>query len=123
LVGDILGLGIVSLLFGVGVFIFTAGMLTKIIVAYGGSHLLIGRLVGDNDMQGPMTFLTLAFGVIIYVALRLLPFGIGWTLGLLVTLIGLGAIYLALRGRATPTVTTERYTVRPMEEVHAARSR
>lgn len=107
LLGDIVGLGIVSLLFAVGVFLFTAGMLTKIIVAYSGGRLLVGSLVSGDVSRGPIAFLALAVGVIIYIALRMLPFGAGWFIGLLVTLIGLGALYLAIRGRSTLDVATE----------------
>lgn len=101
LVGDILGLGVVSLLFAIGVFLFTAGMLTKIVVAYGGGRLLVRNGTTGEAIRGPAAFLAIFIGVIIYMALRLIPV-FGWLLALVVTLMGLGALYLALRHRHTP---------------------
>ncbi len=111
LVGDIVGLGLVTLLFAIGLFFFTAGMITKIVVAYTGGRLLVGRLVnGDEPMRGGSAIFALVLGVIIYIGLRSIQFGIGSIVGLLVTMVGLGALYLVIRGRGhgAPVVLTER---------------
>ncbi len=110
LVGDIVGLGLVTLLFAIGIFFFTAGMITKIVVAYTGGRLLVRRLVnGDEPVAGGAAVFALVLGVIIYIGLRSVQFGVGGIVGLLVTMVGLGALYLAIRGRShgAPVTTAE----------------
>ncbi|MEZ4682445.1 MAG: hypothetical protein R2932_50390 [Caldilineaceae bacterium] len=119
LVGDIVGLGFVTLLFAIGLFIFTAGMLTKIIVAYGGGHWVVQRFAAGDENRGVMAFGALALGVIIYMVLRLIPFGVGVVIGLLVTLVGLGALYLALRGNRVMPMAVRSAPQPTMREVSA----
>ncbi len=109
LLGDIVGLGAVTLIFGLGIFLFTAGMVTKIVVAYAGGRLLVQRLFPADGMSALPAALALVLGVVIYIALRSIQFGIGGIIGFLVTLVGLGALYLALRGtsRRTAVVVAE----------------
>lgn len=97
LVGDLLGLGIVTLIFGIGLFIFTAGMLTKIVVAYGGGRLLLRQ----GASRSTVAVLALVIGLLIYIILRMLPF-VGWLIGAVATIFGLGALYLAMRNRQGP---------------------
>lgn len=119
LVGDVVGLGVITLIFAIALFVFTAGMLTKIIIAYSGGRLLLQQASEDSARRGPTAFLALAIGVIIYMVLRVIPV-IGWLIGLIVTFVGLGAIYLTLRQRETPTMTASIATTSPLstEPVH-----
>jgi cytoskeletal protein CcmA (bactofilin family) len=109
LVGDVVGLGMVTLVFGLGLFIFTAGMVTKIVVAYAGGRLLVQRLLTTEGLSAAQSTLALVLGLVIYIALRSIQFGIGGIIGFLVTLVGLGALYLAIGGtsRRTSVVVAE----------------
>jgi hypothetical protein len=99
LVGDILALGLSSLGLALAAFIFVAAMLTKIIIAHQGGRMLLARMMPQMEWRWRSEFGALVIGAVIYILLRLLPFGIGWTIGLIVTLLGLGALYYTLRGR------------------------
>jgi len=105
LVGDIVGVGLVTLAFALGLFIFTAGMITKIVVAYTGGRFLIRRLQPEDAVGGWRAAVGLIVGVIVYIGLRSIPFGVGAIVGVIVTLIGLGALYLAWRGRTDEPAT------------------
>lgn len=98
LVPNILGLGIGTLIFAVAVFIFTAAMLAKIIVAYTGGRLCLRWMTRSTESDNMTRFFALLIGLLIYILLRAIPFGIGGVFGFIVTLIGLGAIFFTLRG-------------------------
>jgi hypothetical protein len=66
---------------------------SKLVVAYLGGDWLFKRFW--PDYKGPR-FVPLAVGLVIYKLIELIP-GIGFIFGLLVTLVGLGAIWLAHR--------------------------
>jgi hypothetical protein len=100
LAGDILGLGLATLGVGAAAFFFIVAMLTKIIVAYLGGRLLT-RNVASGDVSAAARYLALALGLFIYIVLRSLPFGVGWLVGFVVTLLGLGAIVIGYRRRGT----------------------
>jgi hypothetical protein len=121
LAGDIVGLGVVTLLFAVGIFVFTAGVLTKIVVAFWGGRLLIGQAVSEQPLSGLQATLALVLGIIIYIALRSIPYAVGGIIGFLVTLIGLGALYLALRGTnraASVAIGESQSTFQPASVAH-----
>ncbi len=100
--------GLSGTVFGVG--FFGLGILVTIFtlaVSYG-SKLVIALLVGQWIMgklapAAPgQRWWGLFIGVALFALLRAIPF-LGWVIGLVVTLIGLGAIYFAIRhGRMTP---------------------
>lgn len=119
LVGDIVGVGLVTLAFVLGLFIFTAGMITKIAVAYSGGRFLVQRVQPEESITGWRAAFGLILGVIIYIGLRSIPFGVGGIIGLIVTLIGLGALYLAWRGHAHKEAVTEVTSPRPLETLPA----
>ncbi len=106
LVGDILGLGLTTIGFGLAIFFFVVAMLTKIIVAYTGGRLILASLIPNMEDGGGTSFVALALGLLIYILLRAIPFGVGWVIGMLVTLIGLGAIYFVIRGTQEPATAT-----------------
>jgi len=103
--GDILGVGIPTLLFVLTLFFFVAGIVTKIVVAYMGGNLLFRQASNGTSSRG-LELIALAFGLLIYMGLRLIPFGGGAMIALLVTLFGLGAFYFALRGTRQPDLAS-----------------
>lgn len=119
LVGDIVGVGLVTYVFALGLFIFTAGMITKIVVAYTGGRFLVQRVQPEEPSSGWRAAFGLVLGVIIYVGLRSIPYSVGGIFGLLVTLIGLGALYLAWRGRVHPQPAPAATPSRPLETMPA----
>lgn len=119
LVGDILGLGITTLAATLALFFFVATMVTKIIIAYLGGTLLLRNVAATTERSTAREIMALVIGVLIYVGLRLLPFGVGALIGFLVTLLGLGAIYFSLRGTPQPRLTEASPPTVQMTEVHA----
>ncbi|MBX3010513.1 MAG: polymer-forming cytoskeletal protein [Caldilineaceae bacterium] len=111
LVGDILTVGLASLGFGLALFIFVAAMVTKLVVAYLGGDWLMTKLAATPLRTPAREGMALLLGLVIYITLRSLPFGVGAIVGLVVTLLGLGAIYFTLPRRRQPeplpTTTTE----------------
>jgi cytoskeletal protein CcmA (bactofilin family) len=101
--GTVFGVGFFGL--GILVTIFTLAM------SYG-SKLVIALLVGQWVMSklAPAApgqrWWGLFIGVAIFAILRAIPF-IGWILGLVVTLIGLGAIYFAIMAKRQAPVAAE----------------
>lgn len=118
LIGDIVGLGVATLLFAVALFWFVVAMLTKIVVAYSGGALLIRKLSPTSLPSPSLELIGLALGILIYMGLRVLPFGVGGVIGFLVTLLGLGAIYFALRRTQQPQVANTSIAVGQMTEAH-----
>lgn len=96
--GALFGIGFASL--GVVVAIFT------LMVSYG-SKLVIAFLVGQWIMSklaptaGGQKVWGLVIGVALYAILRAIPV-LGWVIGVVVTLIGLGAIYFAVKALWKP---------------------
>lgn len=102
----VLSLGVTGLSFAAAAFVFLMGMVSKIIVAYLVGRLLAQRLL-PRDLPG-MKFAALLIGVVIYVFLRALPFGIGFLTGLIVSLLGMGAFFLELRRASQPWLVAEK---------------
>ncbi|MCB0127090.1 MAG: polymer-forming cytoskeletal protein, partial [Caldilineaceae bacterium] len=115
LAGDIVGIGLITYVFVLGLFIFTAGVLTKIVVAYTSGRFLVERVQPLEEIRGWRAAFGLILGVIIYIGLRSIPFSIGGIIGFLVTLIGLGALYLAWRGHSHPQPAPAATASRPLE--------
>ena len=67
---------------------------SKIIVAYIVGHLLLKWLAPKYD-GGP--FWPLALGLLLYTFLRAIPLGFGLLIGVVTTLVGIGAIWLVIR--------------------------
>ena len=78
-------------------FAVTLALITKIIVAYLGGRLILARLAPQMTSGFGRDFVALVIGMVIYELVRAIPFGFGWLIGVLVTLIGLGAFYFMLR--------------------------
>ncbi len=102
----ILGVGGAALGLTVTSALFVLALVTKVIVAYLIGRMILSRL-SPQSLTGRWGDLgALAVGGAIYEVLRAIPFGFGWLVGVIVTLIGVGAIYFvvreALRRRAAP---------------------
>ncbi|HEX6387648.1 MAG TPA: hypothetical protein VF177_23510 [Anaerolineae bacterium] len=98
---NILGLGGTALGFAVAAFLFVLTLVTKAVVAFWGGRLILARLSPDMQPGWPTDFLALVLGALIYEILRAIPF-LGWLIAIIVMIVGLGAIYLALRGEKQP---------------------
>ncbi len=101
LFGDLLGLGAAALGLAITVFLFVVALVTKAIVLFLGGRLILDRLAPQRQTGSRGDFWALASGALIYEILRFIPL-LGWLLDVSVTLIGLGAIYFALRERYRP---------------------
>lgn len=69
---------------------------SKIIVSYLVGHLLLSWLAPKYESG---LFWPLALGLLLYTFLRAIPLGFGFLIGLVTTLVGVGAIWLAFRDR------------------------
>jgi len=94
--GHIAGLGGTGLALVSSVFFFAAGLVTKAVVALLGGRLTFER-IAPATLEGRWgSFWALAVGALIYEILRGIPV-FGWLVWVAVILVGLGAIYTAVR--------------------------
>jgi hypothetical protein len=106
IIGLLLGIitlgGLATLIFGGGfaalalitvLFLFVISYVSKVVVAYMVGQWIITELGNGRE---PHPAWPLLLGVFLYVLVRAIPF-LGWLIGLFVTLVGLGAIFLAIR--------------------------
>jgi len=99
------GLGLATLSFGyfsLGIaftifWIFVA-YISKVIVAYFAGKWILERLAPRVVRY---RFLSLLLGVFIYVLVNAIPI-LGWIIGILVTLLGMGAVWMVLKDRSKP---------------------
>jgi len=94
----VFGLGFSSLGLALAVFSLIVAYVSKILVSLWIGEIVINRFVPQS---GHKVVLVLIVGVIIYVLLRSIPI-LGWVLGVVATLVGVGAIYLVLRDQFRP---------------------
>jgi cytoskeletal protein CcmA (bactofilin family) len=99
--GHVAGLGGAGLAVVSSAFFFAAGLVTKAVIALLGGRLIFERLA-PATLQGRWgSFWALAVGALIYEILRAIPV-FGWLVWCAVVLVGLGAIYTAVRERWWP---------------------
>jgi cytoskeletal protein CcmA (bactofilin family) len=98
LFNDILGIGSAFLILIATSFLTISSLVTKAVVGYLGGRLVLKQLAPKMEPGYWTEFARLAVGVILYELLRSIPV-LGWLVGILVILVGLGAIYHALRNR------------------------
>jgi hypothetical protein len=89
------GLSLSGLSFAFWAFILFALFISKIIVSFLAGQLILGRIWPRTIERRVWPLL---LGLIIYVLLRSIPV-LGWVVGLLVTLLGLGAVWLVYMER------------------------
>lgn len=102
LFNDILGIGGAALALVMAVFFFILSLVTKAIVSFLGGRLILEKLSAKRGEGFWPEFGALALGAFIYELLRSIPLGIGWLIGLIVIILGLGAIYFTVRKHFTP---------------------
>lgn len=100
LFNDILGIGGASLALVVTGFLFVLSLVTKAIVSFLGGHWILTKLSVNIEDSGWAKFGALALGAFIFEILRAIPLGVGWIFSVVVTLIGAGAIYLAIKEKS-----------------------
>ena len=89
------GVGFSALALAFSLFLVSIAFISKIIVAYLFGRLIFERFGSQPDMRKPWPLLV---GLIIYVLLCGIP-NLGWAISLIVTFLGLGAIWLSFVGR------------------------
>ena len=98
--GTVFGVGFSTLGLAFTVFSLCVSYGSKLVVAY-----LVGKLVIEKTFPQSTVHRVwpLVLGTVIYILIRSIPF-LGWLIGFLVTIIGLGAIWLVLREGKAPAV-------------------
>ncbi len=100
------GVGFSGLLFAFSVFIAFVSYISKIIVAYLMGKLILRRFsagAAERKLWPP-----LLLGVIIYALLRAIPV-LGWVIGLIVTLLGLGAAWTTYSSKKQALANVQEY--------------
>lgn len=108
LFNDIMGLGSAVLTLISTSFLTIFSLVTKVVVGYLGGRMILKQLAPKMTPGYWTEFAGLALGVFLYEVVRAIPV-LGWFFGIVVILVGLGAIYLALRTRelAEPVTSEE----------------
>ncbi|HSO26768.1 MAG TPA: hypothetical protein VLS48_01770 [Anaerolineales bacterium] len=88
------GLGFTGWSFGLVVFLLLTAYLTKAVFAFWAAQTALTRLA---PQWAETRLAPLLLGVLVYVLLRAIPF-LGWIIGVLATIIGLGAMWIGMRG-------------------------
>ncbi len=99
----IFGIGFSGLALVVTAFTLVVSFVSKLVVAY-----LVGDLIlaGTAPAIQGRRYWAIVIGVFLYTLIRSIPF-LGWLIGLIVTIIGVGALWLLYRSRQTPPVAVE----------------
>lgn len=95
----VLGIGFSSLGLALAIFSLIVTYVSKILVSLWVGEWMMRRFAPQSADK---IFLVLLVGILIYVFVRSIPI-LGWVVGLLATLVGVGAIYLVLRDRIRPS--------------------
>jgi hypothetical protein len=90
----------------VAVFMFVLTLVAKVIVAFWGGRWLLDRLSANRQPSYWADFGSLALGAFIYEALRFIPV-LGWIVAIIVTLVGLGAVFFVLQDTLRPSPPEE----------------
>ncbi|MFO8037392.1 MAG: hypothetical protein R6U57_12275 [Anaerolineales bacterium] len=93
---SIFSIGFSSLGLALAVFGLLVSYVSKLVVSFTVGKLILQKLAPDytEQLAWPMIL-----GILIYVILRALPLYLGWLIGALVTLTGIGGMWLAYRDR------------------------
>jgi len=94
----LVGLGFSSLGLIMGVFTLLVGYGSKLVVAFLAGRWMVGKL---SSQSGEHKVWPLVAGVVVYVLLRAIPV-LGFLIGLAVTLVGVGAMWLVFRSTMKP---------------------
>jgi len=105
------GLGYSSLVLAFSAFALFVFYGSKVIVAHLAGTLILERLA---PRAAKYRLLPLVLGLVLYVLLRSIP-ALGWVIGVIVTLLGLGAVWLARHHLQHPERLNERQSTAPEE--------
>ncbi len=107
LVVSITGLGVLTNMAIIVVFLVAAGYISKIVFSF-----LVGRMILERIRESPgeVRVWPLVLGVVIFAIVRAIPI-LGWFIGLIVTLVGLGALWLMIWERLRRRRAATAYTV------------
>ncbi len=117
--GDILGIGGIALSLLVTLFGFVLSTVTKVIIAYLVGRLILTRLAPQLEPGTWTNMAYLALGAVLYEIVRIIPL-LGWLVAVVVTLVGLGALYLLLRAEIQPGQVVAAETLPPPAPAAAA---
>ncbi len=95
---SVMGIGFSSLGLAMAIFSLIVAYVSKVLVSLWIGEWVINRFAPQSAQK---VLLVLLVGILIYVILRSIPI-LGWVLGLIATLVGVGAIYLVVRDRLRP---------------------
>jgi len=95
------GIGFSSLAVVVTIFSLLVSYGSKIVVSYLIGNLLMKKVAPQSSHQAVWSML---IGVVIYTLVRSIPL-IGWLIGVIATLVGVGAMWLVYRSRKSPTTS------------------
>jgi hypothetical protein len=112
--GSVFGLGGAVLSVAIVLFGFVVKYVAKVIVAFVVGRLVMARLAPQTQSSAGGKAWALVAGVFVYAIMRAVPV-LGWLVGILVTLCGLGAIFVVLRDLLRPSAaspSTEEVTVK-----------
>ena len=99
----------------IALFMFVLTLVAKVIVAYWGGREILGRVAPDRQPGYWADFASLALGAFIYEVLRFIPV-LGWLVAIVVTLVGLGAVFFVLRDTMRPSTPEETIEPPDMDE-------
>jgi hypothetical protein len=99
------GLGGAALSLIIAAFSFVVRYVAKAVVAYVVGRLVMERLAPQTQSGAAGKAWALVAGVLVYEVLRAIPI-LGWLIGAVVTLCGLGAIFFLFRGIVRPPVAS-----------------
>jgi hypothetical protein len=110
----VLGLGGAVLSVAIAVFGLFVKYVAKMVVAFVVGRVVVSRLVSQAQSDVGGKAWALVAGVFVYTIIRAVPV-LGWLVGVLVTLCGLGAILMVIRDLLRPPAaspSTEEVTVK-----------
>lgn len=104
--GSILSVSWATIGLFVALFMFVLSLVAKVVVALWAGRGILDRLAPNRQAGYWAEFASLALGAFIYEALRFIPV-FGWILAVIVTLVGLGAVFFVLRDTLRPSAPKE----------------
>lgn len=96
----IFGVGFSSLGLAMAIFVLLVSYGSKLVIAFWGGQWLLSKI--SPQAAGTKTW-PLVLGVVLYVLLRAIPV-LGWVIGVVVTLIGMGAMWLVFQDWRRPAL-------------------
>ena len=99
----IFGVGFSSIGLAMAIFVLLVTYGSKLIIAFWGGKWILGKI---SPQAAETKAWPLVVGVVIYVLLRAIPI-LGWVIGVIITLIGMGAMWLVFQDWRKPATPVE----------------